>query len=71
MSWLCSGWKAFYKHTLPQLRELAEACRKDPAMAEKWEGAPQNGLFVDAGHERNEPCYCGSGKKYKKCHGAH
>ncbi|WP_446027740.1 SEC-C metal-binding domain-containing protein [Lelliottia amnigena] len=18
---------------------------------------------------RNEPCYCGSGKKYKKCHG--
>ncbi|MCA9851993.1 MAG: SEC-C domain-containing protein, partial [Dehalococcoidia bacterium] len=19
---------------------------------------------------RNEPCYCGSGKKYKKCHGA-
>ncbi|HLF55640.1 MAG TPA: SEC-C metal-binding domain-containing protein [Thermoanaerobaculia bacterium] len=19
---------------------------------------------------RNEPCWCGSGKKYKKCHGA-
>ena len=19
--------------------------------------------------ERNNPCYCGSGKKYKKCHG--
>jgi uncharacterized protein len=19
---------------------------------------------------RNDPCYCGSGKKYKKCHGA-
>ena len=19
---------------------------------------------------RNEPCFCGSGKKYKKCHGA-
>jgi uncharacterized protein YchJ len=18
---------------------------------------------------RNDPCYCGSGKKYKKCHG--
>ena len=71
MSWLCSGWKAFYQHALPQLRELAEACRKDPAMAGKWEDAPKNGLFVDAGWERNEPCYCGSGKKYKKCHGAH
>jgi len=19
---------------------------------------------------RNDPCYCGSGKKFKKCHGA-
>jgi uncharacterized protein YecA (UPF0149 family) len=19
---------------------------------------------------RNDPCYCGSGKKYKRCHGA-
>lgn len=28
---------------------------------------------ADAGDEkigRNDPCYCGSGKKYKKCHGA-
>ena len=28
---------------------------------------------VAAGHRklgRNEPCYCGSGKKYKRCHGA-
>ena len=21
-------------------------------------------------HKRNKPCPCGSGKKYKKCHGA-
>jgi len=20
---------------------------------------------------RNDPCFCGSGRKYKKCHGAH
>lgn len=20
-------------------------------------------------HSRNQPCYCGSGKKYKRCHG--
>jgi hypothetical protein len=25
---------------------------------------------VDAEPGRNDPCYCGSGKKYKKCHGA-
>jgi preprotein translocase subunit SecA len=27
---------------------------------------------VDDEHQlgRNDPCWCGSGKKYKKCHGA-
>jgi preprotein translocase subunit SecA len=27
---------------------------------------------VDEHHQlgRNDPCWCGSGKKYKKCHGA-
>jgi preprotein translocase subunit SecA len=27
---------------------------------------------VDPGEQigRNDPCWCGSGKKYKKCHGA-
>jgi uncharacterized protein YecA (UPF0149 family) len=23
-----------------------------------------------AGTGRNDPCFCGSGKKYKKCHGS-
>ena len=27
---------------------------------------------VDEEHQlgRNDPCWCGSGKKYKRCHGA-
>jgi uncharacterized protein YecA (UPF0149 family) len=28
-------------------------------------GAPRSGIKVG----RNDPCPCGSGKKYKKCHG--
>ncbi len=28
---------------------------------------PQNNEHPDVG--RNDPCWCGSGKKYKKCHG--
>src|SRR5688572_20117605 len=24
--------------------------------------------FTGKGHDRNSPCWCGSGKKYKKCH---
>lgn len=31
-------------------------------------GAAPTGAFADVG--RNDPCPCGSGKKFKKCHGA-
>jgi preprotein translocase subunit SecA len=36
-------------------------------------GVPQARTVVAPDHEkigRNDPCWCGSGKKYKKCHGA-
>ena len=37
----------------------------------KAEGArPQPTVHRDAKVGRNDPCPCGSGKKYKKCHGA-
>jgi preprotein translocase subunit SecA len=31
---------------------------------------PASGQTVGTGPSRNAPCYCGSGKKYKRCHGA-
>jgi len=40
------------------------------------EGGPKEATVTDAAHPdghkvgRNDPCPCGSGKKYKKCHGA-
>ena len=30
---------------------------------------PQQPVSVEATPGRNEPCHCGSGKKYKHCHG--
>jgi uncharacterized protein YecA (UPF0149 family) len=33
-------------------------------------GRPQPAVSKDAKIGRNDPCPCGSGKKYKKCHGA-
>jgi preprotein translocase subunit SecA len=36
-------------------------------------GSVITGQRVVADHEkvgRNDPCWCGSGKKFKKCHGA-
>jgi preprotein translocase subunit SecA len=33
------------------------------------EAGPQRPVSVEKTPGRNEPCYCGSGKKYKQCHG--
>jgi preprotein translocase subunit SecA len=40
--------------------------------AEAEQGPPVEQRHVDHEHEigRNDPCWCGSGKKFKKCHGA-
>jgi preprotein translocase subunit SecA len=36
------------------------------------EGEPVQQRRVEESEQigRNDPCWCGSGKKYKKCHGA-
>jgi preprotein translocase subunit SecA len=43
------------------------------ALALEGDGAPAQQTVVKAEHEnigRNDPCWCGSGKKFKRCHGA-
>ncbi|MBY0407162.1 MAG: SEC-C domain-containing protein, partial [Rickettsiales bacterium] len=47
------------------VRKMFET-RSDPALAEKEAQAP----FAEQKLARNEPCPCGSGKKFKHCHGA-
>ncbi len=61
MSWLCEGWKKFYSHTIPGFYKLAKAIQLQQSI--------KGPLFVDQKQERNQPCFCGSGKKYKQCHG--
>jgi preprotein translocase subunit SecA len=46
----------------------ARATRASPAPAAASAGSPLGAEFEDVG--RNDPCPCGSGKKFKKCHGA-
>ncbi|MDB4952648.1 MAG: zinc chelation protein SecC [Myxococcales bacterium] len=41
----------------------------DAALAGRRLGERQGTIVNDAKVGRNEPCPCGSGKKYKKCHG--
>jgi uncharacterized protein len=77
LSTLCAGWKIFYQHALERFRGLAEsvkaeqAARQRAAAAARVPGArpspaPQ-GRVAPPG--RNDPCPCGSGRKYKKCCG--
>lgn len=67
LNYLCAGLKRFFTHSLPYLIRLASLER---------DGRPHEPLtqlaratvaqrYPDAG--RNDPCPCGSGRKYKKC----
>jgi preprotein translocase subunit SecA len=53
-------------------QERAVAPRIEFSAPPKVEGSqrPQPSVSKDAKVGRNDPCPCGSGKKYKKCHGA-
>jgi len=69
---LCAGYKSFFTHTAPAMQAMARELsagrpaanvmlrlnREEAALAER---------FRRAG--RNDPCPCGSGKKFKQCHG--
>ncbi len=72
LNWLCAGLKAFFAHTERPMRLMADLLRQGrdagDAMAilaqeEKNHAARQR----DVG--RNDPCPCGSGRKFKLCHG--
>ena len=56
----------------PLRRRVLAACAAADAVDEIYEPQPVEQRVLDE-HEqigRNDPCWCGSGKKYKKCHGA-
>jgi uncharacterized protein len=75
LNWLCAGLKAFFAHSERPMRIMAELLRRgEPAdrvmeilaHQENDEKSRQK-FFARAG--RNDPCPCGSGLKFKRCHG--
>jgi uncharacterized protein len=70
LSWLCSGWKKFYDHSLPEFRNIAISAIKERQRNGMYRDNKPHKLFIDKSMGRNDTCFCGSGKKYKKCHGA-
>ena len=73
LNYLCAGYKAFFNHVDRPMKIMAGLLqkRRPPAeimklMALEDEERLQQS-FSKAG--RNDPCPCGSGKKFKQCHG--
>ncbi|MGC9467602.1 MAG: anaerobic sulfatase maturase [Anaerolineae bacterium] len=72
LNYLCSGYKAFFTHIDRPMRMMVEELRhqRPPANVMRMINAEDRALeeaFALA--KRNDPCPCGSGKKFKHCHG--
>jgi uncharacterized protein len=66
LNYLCAGYKRFFNHCRPFVRELAAQWRRRSLKGQmpqvrttRVQASPKTG--------RNDPCPCGSGLKYKKC----
>jgi uncharacterized protein len=66
LNYLCAGYKRFFAHCRPFVSELAALWERQHLEGQPlpaWGGAPRAGAKTG----RNDPCPCGSGRKYKKC----
>ena len=70
LNYLCAGYKMFFRHVDPYIRFMTAelASRRAPANVMRWIAARERQEAMNnAG--RNDPCPCGSGKKFKQCCG--
>lgn len=71
LNYLCAGLKSFFIHSKPYLKkfaELVDAGEPGEKLMQIVRAADAKKIVSQAG--RNDPCPCGSGKKYKRCCGA-
>ena len=60
LNYLCAGYKLFFNRSRPFMKERAALWRRQTLGRQR-----PNPARTKIG--RNDPCFCGSGKKYKKC----
>jgi uncharacterized protein len=71
LNYLCVAYKRFFRHIDPYMRFMADRLRlgQSPALVMGWiKERELQANFTTA--ERNDPCPCGSGRKFKRCCGA-
>lgn len=77
LNYLCAGYKTFFSHAIPVLQKMAtclrmgrpasDYARADELVARVLEARAQRPTAPRRKVGPNDPCPCGSGKKYKKC----
>jgi uncharacterized protein len=65
LNYLCAGYKRFFNHCRPFLEQLSTLRQERPVYLQPPLRKEPGKITVKTG--RNDPCPCGSGKKYKKC----
>lgn len=66
LNYLCAGYKRFFTHCQPFIAQLSALWRQQPLEQQATPGrATVSQAVPKVG--RNDPCPCGSGRKYKKC----
>lgn len=72
LNYLCAGYRAFFNHIDRPMKLMARELAHGRAPANVMYTLAQEKLALErqfVGVGRNDPCPCGSGLKFKKCHG--
>ena len=65
LHYLCPSYQAFFRHVSEPMRAMSSLLRASRAPAELM----NDYAAADARRGRNDPCPCGSERKWKRCHG--
>ena len=68
LNYLCAGFKAFFTHIDHPMRVMSQLLHQDRSPADVSKVLAEEEAAPYAGVGRNDPCPCGSGRKYKACH---
>ncbi|MGN6368197.1 MAG: anaerobic sulfatase maturase [Phycisphaerae bacterium] len=69
LNYLCAGYKKFFSHINPYMQTMASLLHagRPPAQIMQMFQPPDTSPHPATRPGRNDPCPCGSGKKFKKC----